>query len=191
MTEIVDSHQHFWNYGTYQTSWMEKPPYAGDPIFESIRRSFGPADLEPELEAAGVCASITVQAADGAQENDILLKHAVLTPWIAGVVGWIPLDKPDEAAEMLEQFSREKLLVGVRHLINVEPDPDWILRGAVIEGLGILMDYNLTFDYVGILPRHLEHVPIWPSACPPYASSLITWANPQLPAADLSRGRRY
>jgi hypothetical protein len=23
-----------------------------------------------------------------------------------------------------------------------------------------LMDYDLTFDYVGILPRHLEHVPI-------------------------------
>jgi hypothetical protein len=31
MTIIVDAHQHFWNYGTYQSSWMEAPPYAGDP----------------------------------------------------------------------------------------------------------------------------------------------------------------
>jgi hypothetical protein len=31
MSLIVDAHQHFWTYGTYQTSWMEKPPYAGDP----------------------------------------------------------------------------------------------------------------------------------------------------------------
>jgi len=46
MTVIVDAHQHFWNYGTYQTSWMEKPPYAGDPTFASIRRSFGPDDLQ-------------------------------------------------------------------------------------------------------------------------------------------------
>src|SRR5262245_13561002 len=160
MTIIVDAHQHFWNYGTYQTSWMEKPPYAGDPTFASIRRSFGPDDLQPDLKAAGVSASITVQAADGPEENNILLRHAALTPWIAGVVGWIPLDRPDEAARMLEQFSREPKFVGVRHLINVEPDPDWIMRSAVIEGLSVLIDYNLTFDYVGILPRHLEHLPI-------------------------------
>src|SRR6516164_1336862 len=160
MTAIVDAHQHFWNYGTYQTSWMEKSPYAGDPAFAPIQRSFGPADLQPELEAAGVFASVTVQAADGLKENDILLKHAALTPWVAGVVGWVPLDKPDEVARMLEQFSREQKFVGVRHLINVKPDPDWIMRSAVIEGLSVLMDYNLTFDYVGILPRHLAHLPI-------------------------------
>jgi L-fuconolactonase len=160
MTAIVDAHQHFWNYGTYQTSWMEKPPYAGDPAFAPIRRSFEPADLQPELKAAGVSASITVQAADGAKENGILLRDAALTPWIAGVVGWIPLDTADEAARTLERFSGEQKFVGVRHLINVEPDPDWIMRSAVIEGLKMLAAYDLTFDYVGILPRHLEHVPI-------------------------------
>src|ERR1700756_4707117 len=93
-------------------------------------------------------------------ENDILLRHAALTPWIACVVGWVPLDRPDEAARMLERFSRKPKFVGVRHLINVEPDPDWIIRDAVVEGLRILMDYDLTFDFVGILPLHLEHVPI-------------------------------
>jgi hypothetical protein len=34
MTIIVDAHQHFWNYGTYQSSWMEAPPYAGDPVYQ-------------------------------------------------------------------------------------------------------------------------------------------------------------
>jgi L-fuconolactonase len=33
----------------------------------------------------------------------------------------------------------------VRHLINVEPDPDWIMRSAVIEGLKLLAAYDLTF----------------------------------------------
>jgi L-fuconolactonase len=98
MTAIVDAHQHFWNYGTYQTSWVEKPPYAGDPAFAQTQRSFGPADLQPELQAAGVFASVTVQPADSSEENDILLAHAAQTPWIAGVVGWIPLGRPDEAA---------------------------------------------------------------------------------------------
>ena len=54
-------------------------------------------------------------------------------------VGWVPLDKADEVARMLEQLSREQKFVGVRHLINVEPDPDWIMRSAVIEGLSVLM----------------------------------------------------
>jgi hypothetical protein len=34
MTIIVDAHQHFWNYGTYQSYWMEAPPYAGDPVYQ-------------------------------------------------------------------------------------------------------------------------------------------------------------
>src|SRR5262249_41667461 len=84
------------------------------------------------------------------------LAHAAQTPWIAGVVGWIPLDRPDEAALMLERFSRKQKFVGVRHLINVEPDPDWIMRSTVIEGLNMLAVRGLTFDYVGIIPRHLE-----------------------------------
>jgi L-fuconolactonase len=157
---VVDAHQHFWKYGTYQTSWMEKPPYAGDSAFAPIRRSFGPADLEPELGAAGVSAAITVEAADDAQENETLLANAAANPWIAGVVGWIPLAKPEEAGRMLDWFSRQRKFIGVRHLINVEPDPDWIMGDAVIEGLKLLAVHDLTFDYVGILPRHLEHVPV-------------------------------
>ena len=54
MSQVVDAHQHFWTYGTYQTSWMEVPPYAGDPTFQPLRRSFQLDDLIPELNAAGV-----------------------------------------------------------------------------------------------------------------------------------------
>jgi L-fuconolactonase len=69
-----------------------------------------------------------------------LLAHAAQTPWIAGVVGWIPLGRPDEAALMLERLSSKQKFVGVRHLINVEPDPDWIMRSAVIEGLSVFVE---------------------------------------------------
>ena len=159
MTVIVDAHQHFWVYGTYQTSWMEVPPYAGDPVFKPIRRSFQPDDLWPELAAVGVRATITVEAADRTEENEALLTNAHAHPWIAGVVGWIPLERPEEAARMLQGLGSERKFVGVRHLINVEPDPDWILREKVLEGLQVVASHDLVFDYVGILPRHLEHVP--------------------------------
>jgi L-fuconolactonase len=166
MTAIIDAHQHFWTYGTYQTSWMEKSPYAGNPTFEPLRRSFRPADLEPHLHAAGVHRTVVVQAADGPDENAALLHHARAHEWIAGVVGWLPLDRPNEAERVLDVLAGEPRFVGVRHLINVEPDPDWIVRPAVLEGLRLLATRNLTFDLVAILPRHLEHVPTIAAALP-------------------------
>jgi len=159
MSPVVDSHQHFWTYGTYQTSWMEAPPYAGDPVFQPLRRSFEPDDLMPELKAAGVNYSVTVEAADGLAENEALLANAHAHDWIAGVVGWAPLARPGDVERTLDACAGEPALVGIRHLINVEPDPDWIVQPEVLDGLRVLAARGLTFDYVGILPRHLEHVP--------------------------------
>jgi L-fuconolactonase len=56
--------------------------------------------------------------------------------------------------------------VGVRHLINVEPDPDWVVRKPVLESLALLAERGLCFDLVAILPRHLEHVPAIAAAAP-------------------------
>lgn len=124
MSLIVDAHQHFWTYGTYQTSWMEVPPYAADPAFEPLRRSFGPDDLSPKLQATGVDLTVAIEAADGVEENAALLGNARTHKWIAGVVGWVPLAKPDDADRALDALTGERTLVGIRHLINVEPDPD-------------------------------------------------------------------
>jgi L-fuconolactonase len=159
MSVVVDAHQHFWTYGSYQTSWMDERPYAGDSKFEPLRRSFQPEDLMPALRAAGVHCTVAIEAADGPAENDALLANAHAHSWIAGVVGWVPLARPSDAERMLASRAGEPTLVGIRHLINVEADPDWIVRPDVVCGLQVLAAHNLTFDYVGILPRHLEHVP--------------------------------
>ncbi len=78
---------------------MEAPPYAGDPTFERLRRSFQPADLLPELQAAGVHYTIAVEAADDPAENESLLATARHHDWIARVIGWVPLADPDEVTE--------------------------------------------------------------------------------------------
>ena len=160
MSFVVDAHQHFWTYGTYQTSWMDVPPYAGDPAFQTLRRSFQPDDLMPELKAAGVHCTVTIEAADNLAENEALLANTRTYDWIAGVVGWAPLAHPSDVERTLDVRAGEPALVGIRHLINVEPDPDWITRPDVLKGLRVLAARGLAFDYVGILPRHLEHVPL-------------------------------
>jgi L-fuconolactonase len=166
MSVVVDSHQHFWTYGTYQTSWMEVPPYAGDRAFLPLRRSFQPSDLRPDLRVVGIDYTVTIEAADALAENSALLANAHANDWIAGVVGWVPLAHPAEVDRLLEACAAEPALVGARHLINVEPDPDWIIRPDVLKGLRVLAARGLTFDYVGILPRHLEHVPFVAQSVP-------------------------
>lgn len=166
MTFAIDAHQHFWRNDTYQTSWMAQAPYAGDPSFTPLRRDFGPEELRAELDAASVTACITVEAADHPDENAALLTNAHRYPWIAGVVGWVPLEHPDLVARELDALGEEPRFVGVRHLINVEPDPDWILRPAVIDGLREIARRNLAFDYVGILPEHLANLPRLAEAVP-------------------------
>jgi predicted TIM-barrel fold metal-dependent hydrolase len=81
-------------------------------------------DLRPELKAAGVHCTVTIEAADGPAENEALLANARAHDWIAGVVGWVPLAHPADVENALEARAAEAAFVGVRDLINVEPDPD-------------------------------------------------------------------
>ena len=46
---------------------------------------------------------------------------------IAGVVAWVPLDRPDEAAAALDLLAARPGFAAVRTLIHDQPDPDWLL----------------------------------------------------------------
>lgn len=148
---IVDAHQHFWNLETVEYPWLT-------PDNGVLYRTYAPEDLAPELRSTGVDRTVLVQAADSYDETDAMLAHADAHPFIAGVVGWVDLADPGEAATALDRYRRHPKFVGVRHLIHEEPDPDWLVRDGVLESLGLLAAAGLTFDVVSLLPRHLEHV---------------------------------
>jgi len=148
---IVDAHQHFWNLETGDYPWLT--PDSG-----VLYRTYEPQDLAPELATAGIDGTVLVQAADSFAETDAMLARADACDFVAGVVGWVPLMAPGETAEAIERYRSHRRFVGVRHLIHDEPDPDWLVRGEVLESLGLLAGAGLTFDVVSVLPRHLEHV---------------------------------
>lgn len=150
----IDAHQHFWtvepgDFGDYR--WLEGEPYG------ALSRTFTEVDLEPELDAAGVDGTVLVQSAN--TEADTAAMVAAADRWnrIVGIVGWMPLLQPSEVTKVCEMWSVDPRMVGVRHLIHDEPDPDWIMQPAVLESLSLLAEANLTFDFIGVLPRHLEH----------------------------------
>ena len=116
----VDAHQHFWNLQLVDYPWL-RPEHG--PIYRTIE----PAELEPQLRAAGIDKTVLVQSANSAEDTDYMLRQAEQYEWIGGVVGWVPLLEPKEAEQRLKRFSKHSLFKGVRHLIHDEPDPDWVV----------------------------------------------------------------
>ena len=80
----IDAHQHFWDLESGRYSWPT-------PAETAIHRTFGPEELALELRAAGMDATVVVQATDSLDDTDAMLDAARRHPWIAGVVGWLPL----------------------------------------------------------------------------------------------------
>ncbi len=148
----VDAHQHFWNLAQVDYPWL-------GPEYGPIYRTFEAQDLEPHLLEAGIDRTVLVQAMDSYEDTDYMLEAAAAHDWIGAVVGWVPLNRPDEAARRLEHYGNNRYFKGVRHLIHEEKDPDWVVQPTVIEGLKLLAESGLTFDVVAVFPNHLKHVP--------------------------------
>src|SRR5688572_507727 len=127
---IVDAHHHFWDPTEADYPWLTDE-------LAIIRRPFGPDDLAPELAAAGIEATILVQTRSSLDETAGFLALAAATPFIRGVVGWVDLTDPAVADEIgtLRAGPGGHRLVGIRHQVHDEPDPDWLLRDDVIGGI--------------------------------------------------------
>jgi L-fuconolactonase len=169
----VDAHQHFWNLDKVKYPWLV-------PAYGPIYRSFEADELEPLLAAAGVEKTVIIQSMDSYEDTDYMLETASRYDWIAGVVGWVPLNEPEEAARKLEFYSKNPLFKGVRHLIHEEKDPDWVVGDKVIEGLKVLAAFGLTFDVVAVFPNHLKHIPKLAESVPDLRMVIDHLAKPQI-----------
>jgi L-fuconolactonase len=149
---IVDAHQHFWNLEREALPWMTDD-------HSLIRRTFEPLDLMPLLERAGVSQTVLVQAACSDSDTDFMFEHAARHAWIGGVVAWVDLRAPERARERLDELSEQPKLRGIRHLIQDEPDPHWILRDDVLESLALLERQRLILELPCVHPHHLGDVP--------------------------------
>lgn len=172
----IDAHQHFWNVGVSDYVWL------GNPGVEPLRRTWEPDELEPQLQAAGMNYTVLVQCENSYVDTEYMFNIAAEREWVAGVVGWVPLDQPEEADRKLKEFTQNPYFKGMRHLIHDEPDPDWVIRPEVIEGLRVLASYDLSFDVVAVFPNHLKHVPLLAEKVPGLRMVIDHLAKP--PIAD-------
>ena len=141
---IIDAHQHFWDPTHADYPWMDAPELA------PIRRAFAPADLGPLLKANGIDASILVQCRSALAETEQFLRIARDTPFVAGVVGWVDLTDGwvGETLDRLRVMRGGDKLIGIRHQVHDEPDPDWLLREDVRRGLTAVFAHDLAYDFL-------------------------------------------
>lgn len=142
----IDAHQHFWRYTADEYQWI-------DDSMAALRRDFLPDELRCEMAAVGFDACVAVQARQTVDETRWLLELAGAHPFIAGVVGWIDL-RAEDIERQLQEAARQPKLVGVRHILQSEPDDWFMLRPDFCRGMSLLADFDLTYDIL-IHPRHL------------------------------------
>jgi L-fuconolactonase len=117
-----------------------------------IRRNYLPSDLKPLLDFAGMDGTIAVQARQSVEETRWLLKLAEEHSFIFGVVGWVDL-RADSVADQLRSVVHPKL-VGVRHVVQDEPDDRFMLREEFQRGIAALEGFDLAYDLL-VFPRQL------------------------------------
>ncbi len=142
----IDAHQHFWIYDRREYDWI-------DDSMAALRRDFLPADLKPELEGNGFQGCVAVQARQTLEETRWLLELAERAPFILGVVGWVDLRSPRVRFE-LESLTGKSKLVGVRHIVQSEPDEGFLLQPDFLRGIAMLEEFGLAYDIL-IYARHL------------------------------------
>ena len=142
----IDAHQHFWRYSVKEYGWIGQD-------MAVLKQDRLPEDLAPLLQDANLDGTVAVQARQTLEETQWLLNLADQHEFIRGVVGWVDLRSPDVRTQ-LGRFSAHPRLCGVRHIVQDDPDDQFMLRDDFLGGIGALAEFDLTYDIL-IFPRHL------------------------------------
>jgi L-fuconolactonase len=179
----VDAHHHLWNPSEPGQGWLT------DPALAAIRRPFDLHDLHAAVHAgvAGrpVTGTVLVQSVARTDESQRLLATAADDDLVAAVVGWVDLtgDVPSQLERLRAGYGGH-LLRGVRHLVQDEPDPQWLLREDVLTGLRSLACADLPYDVL-VRPAQLPAAVELSRRLPELRLVLDHAGKPDLASGDL------
>lgn len=144
----IDAHHHLWRYDAEAFGWIDPG--------STIARDFDTDALTVALASRDIDGAIAVQARQAPDETRMLLDAAARCPAIRGVVGWVDLRAEDIAARLSAEAT--PLLVGYRHVVQDEPDTDFLLGDAFVRGVRAVVAQGLRYDLL-VDHRQLATVP--------------------------------
>jgi L-fuconolactonase len=176
-SQVIDSHQHFWQPGLFDYPWMS-------PEVAILYRDYLPHHLEPIIREQQVSGTVLVQASNSVEETRWMLELADQHPFIFGVVGWVDLAS-ERVEEQLIHFLDHPKFKGVRHLVESEPDKDWLIQPHVLRGLKVLSRHKVPYDML-VHPEHLENVSRVADQCPDLDLVIDHLAKPRIAKGEVS-----
>ncbi len=144
----IDAHHHLWDPARRDYPWL-----AGDAL-TPIRKPYQMDELRAVTEPAGVTGTVLVQTVSSVAETEEFL--AVSGDLVLGVVGWVDLTAPDVADRLAELRSLPggSRLVGIRHVVEAEADPEWLTLPDVRRGLAAVASAGLVYDLLVRSPQY-------------------------------------
>jgi L-fuconolactonase len=151
---IVDTHLHIWDVNRFHYPWLENESY--------LKRTFTINEYQEATRNANVEKIVFVQCecepSQHLKEVKWVSEVAVTNEKrIAGIVAWAPLEKGAAVEEELAEYSKNKLVKGIRRIIQYEEDLEFCLRPDFITGVKLLKKYGMTFD-ICISDKHNKNV---------------------------------
>lgn len=179
---VIDAHQHFWQLDKpFNYEWLKSDVHA------PICKSYLPADLLPHLQSCGIEKSVFVQTQHDIEENRWVLSLAEENEFIAGVVGWVDLAS-DDCEQQIEEFKSHPKFVGVRHVVQDEPDDNFIVQPSVVNGLKLLQKHGVAYDLL-FYTKHLKHAATLGKALPELPMVIDHLAKPEIKAGRIDDWR--
>lgn len=175
----IDAHHHVWDPSARPHTWLDPDEMA------PVRRAFTLDQLAGPAAAAGVTRTVLVQVLPDLAETREFLALAAASDLVAGVVGWVDLTAPD-VADTLAALPAG--LVGVRHGVQDEPDPAWLVRPDVRRGLAAVASAGLAYDLL-TLPHQLPAAIETAAALPELTFVLDHLSKPPIASGELEPWR--
>ena len=144
---MIDSHQHFWNYNASRDVWITED-------MGRIRKNFHPNDSLELFAQNQIDGCIAVQADSSEDETFFLISLAEQSEFIKGVVGWVDLQSKN-IERQLTYFSQFEKMVGFRHVVQSESDPNFLARPDFLKGVQLLDTFDFAYDLL-IYPNQLN-----------------------------------
>lgn len=136
---VVDAHLHLWDRSRSPYGWL-------GPQHGPLYRDHGPDDIADILTQQGIERVVLVQADDTLADTQFMIDIAEQWPRVTGVVGWVRLDSPADAAEQLTRWSAHPVVKGLRHLVHDDPRDDFLDLAPVQESLRLVAEQQLAMD---------------------------------------------
>lgn len=138
----IDAHVHFWELKEGHSIWSAKK-------IGGLQHDFTPQLLEPLCKNAGIDGVIVVQAATAPEETQYMVRLAVESDFIKGVIGWLNLeDDPAQLRQEIETLKTIPKLCGIRAHPPKEFDPSWFTEPALKDSYRAISELGMPVDFL-------------------------------------------